>query len=197
MSGAKKKKSPSRIRFIPLKVGSLFSRNRPFKAVLKDTGDPRIKKILLEEDDTSPETGEVRLQSELPQELYQQLQVEARTKQKSVALQLADILREHYRKPELSEEVKKTPPLFSGQGTPIDYILFNIIEASDLLLDEADLRLKDETFHVLHHALKILLSIKKDTGGTITSRTHERLLQILRDLHRLRHIAEEEEQEHR
>ena len=225
----KKKTASSRIRFIPIAGDSLFAINRPFKAELKNTQDPHIKKLRIIPDETLPNPEGETVRTIVSPDTFNNLKKDARKKQTSISAVIENIVESFYEAlraptpspadyyeqrpgaPETSAFTDRysaqpaTPPyvpgqerptrpsqLFDERGNPLDYILLHIIEAADLILDEATPRLKEEVFGVIHHALKILVEIKKESGGAITAQAKQKLLTILDDLGRLRSIADAE-----
>ncbi|MCB1170696.1 MAG: hypothetical protein KDK25_10195 [Leptospiraceae bacterium] len=78
-------------------------------------------------------------------------------------------------------------------GELADSVLMSIIEATDLLLDEAPLQLKEQVFRTSHHALRLLLKVKQARSAAEQKSALDLLKQVLDDLQRLRGIADEEE----
>ena len=74
-----------------------------------------------------------------------------------------------------------------------DSVLMSIIQATDLLLDEAPLQLKEQVFRTSHHALRLLLQVKKARTVAAQKEALQLLQQVLDDLYRLRGIADEED----
>ncbi len=137
------KKKPRKIRFVPAENGSVFSIDRPFHALLKDTADPRIKKICLDAPD-----GLLRSAPD------------------------ADSL--------------------SVSRNPVDRVMYNIIEAAVLLLDEADAHEKEEVFDAIHRALRRLIDTRKHLSSASEPEIRSRLSRLLEDLERLRKVADDE-----
>ncbi|HBS05971.1 MAG TPA: hypothetical protein DEA96_13465 [Leptospiraceae bacterium] len=81
----------------------------------------------------------------------------------------------------------------SPAGELADSVLMSIIEATDLLLDEAPIQLKEQVFRTSHHALRLLLKVKQARTGAEQKKALDLLKQVLEDLQRLRGIADEEE----
>ena len=81
----------------------------------------------------------------------------------------------------------------SPAGELADSVLMSIIEATDLLLDEAPIQLKEQVFRTSHHALRLLLKVKQARSVKEQKQTLDLLKQVLDDLQRLRGIADEEE----
>ncbi len=190
----RKKRTSRTIRFLPLEGSSLFALNRPFKAVLKDTSDPRIKKIHMEADASGISGEDTIVNTVVTKELLDRLKQEAVANHQSISARIETILEDHFAHGPRSTEGDSAPP--AGES-PTDFIIFNIIEAADLILDGASPRQKEETFRVFQHALKILLSIKKTEGGRITENARKKLMKVLDDLGRLKMIAEQEERNRR
>lgn len=78
-------------------------------------------------------------------------------------------------------------------GELADSVLMSIIEATDLLLDEAPLKLKEQVFRTSHHALRLLLKVKQARSAAEQKSALDLLKQVLDDLQSLRGIADEEE----
>lgn len=83
----------------------------------------------------------------------------------------------------------------SQAGELADSILYSIIEATDLLLDEASLELKEQVFKTSHHALRLLLQVKRAKSQSEQDHSMQLLESVLQDLYRLRSIADEEEKQ--
>jgi len=182
---AKKENKERKVKFIPAEGSTLFAGDRPVKAILKDTRDPRIKKIKKDED--HQRSDEYRaVEANLPTALYKKLHAEAKKNGHSVSSQISILLNRHFESP--------AAPAVSPLQDLVEYVMGNIIEAVDLILDAADMQQKERTFRTLHHALKTLIDIKKSPGG-LTEAKKQRLTGILEDLNRLRSIADQEEKE--
>lgn len=155
-----------KIRFVPAGKNSLFSADRPFHAILKDTGDPRIKTLRLETED-----GELLLEAS------------GSIGERSAEWSLPDAAERDARGAHPEREV-------------LDRVMYRIIEASVLLLDEADERQREAVFRVIHHALGRLVEMRRrlDGGERGSSvRLRQELSGLLQDLQNLRIIAEDEE----
>ncbi|MBI40319.1 MAG: hypothetical protein CMF59_12020 [Leptospiraceae bacterium] len=92
----------------------------------------------------------------------------------------------------VTESLESGAPL-SAAGELADSVLMSIIEATDLLLDEAPIQLKEQVFRTSHHALRLLLKVKQARSGAEQKKALDLLKQVLDDLQRLRGIADEEE----
>ncbi len=75
---------------------------------------------------------------------------------------------------------------------PVDRVMYNIVEAAVLLLDEADAHEKEEVFSAIHHALRRLIDTRKHLSTASEPEIRSRLSRLLEDLERLRKIADEE-----
>lgn len=177
MSSAENKPRERRIRFVPGQGSFVFAQSRPFHAILKDTGDPRIKKLQL--DDAPGVNGEL-LQISLPLELLDSIKAEATRHRRSATAQVETILKDY----------------FSGVTTslkenPLDRIFFNIMEAAELTLDAAGPELQKQILDVLRDTFRSLTSLRH--GGEFSSKqAQEQLKRVLADLQRLRDIADQE-----
>ncbi len=217
----------SRVRFIPLENSSLFALNRPFHAVIRNTKDPRIKKLVLLEEESAHTEQEV-VNTVLSRDAFSAVKELAKRNHTSVSAVIEAIVERH-----LDAPAAPTPPPGAGrpdatasaaraarmaaleQGAagrpghgpeappagPVDFIISNIVEASVLILDgldEEQERLpegkREETFEVIHHALKTLIRLKHgEDGGFFSEAGKERLLSLMKDLDHFRSIADEEE----
>ena len=192
------KKKESRIRFVPSDSSSLFAVNRPFHAILKDTKDPRIKKLVVDEpgmERASREGGTVY--ADVPADVYQGLKRLAESSHKSMSAIVEELLTQRLANPQAPAA---TPGTDTPSG-PLDFIIFNVISASVLILDsyyeqEAHLppAAREKTFRLIHHTLSTLTELKRgDHGGMASPEGRERLLGILEDLEQFRLIAGQEE----
>lgn len=177
MGGSEKKPRERRIRFVPGKGSYLFAQAQPFHATLKDTGDPRIKKLTLDARTTG---GDELLQIGIPPEILTKLKREAREHGRSAAAQAEEIL-ERYFRGELG-----------GGENPLDRVFFNIMEAAELTLDAAGPDLQTRIFAVLREAFRTLTELRR--GGNFASpRAQQQLKAVLDELRRLRDLADEAE----
>lgn len=174
MSSSKKSKE-RRIRFVPGQGSEVFARSRPFHVILKDTGDPRIKKLQLED---APDTDGDQIVVNLPADLRQRLRSDAAREGLSVSARIEALLRGHY---EGNSEAE----------SPIDLVFLNIIEAADLTLDAADPEQQHEILDVVRHSFRALIELR-GAGDLSKPSSQARLRQILGDLDRLRAIADQE-----
>ena len=218
----------SRVRFIPLESSSLFALNRPFHAVIRNTKDPKIKKLVLLDEGGTHADHEV-VNTVLSKAAFESVKGIAKHNQTSVSAIIESIVEHHIsaaapaepgspdgnaparvsaaraaRMAALQGAPDRTPSAQAeghGPAGPVDFIISNIVEASVLILDglqEERKRLpagkRDETFDLIHHALKTLMRLKRgEDGGFFTDAGKERLLSLMKDLDHFRAIADEEE----
>ncbi len=172
------------VKFIPAEGSTLFAGDRPITAILRDTQDPNIKKI--RKTDKDQRSNFKAIEAKVAPELQKKLQQLAKKNGHSVSSQIGIIITNYFRaKKTESQEI-------SGLQHMIDLVMFNIIEATDLILDEATPGLKERAFRIIQHSLKTLMRIRK-LPGDLTDQKKNELLGILEDLKKLRVIAEEEE----
>ena len=220
----------SRVRFIPLENSSLFALNRPFHAVIRNTKDPKIKKLVLLDAEGANADQEV-VNTVLSKAAFEAVKHLARQNQTSVSAVIENIVEQHISL-DATAMVPGGPPgnaparvsaaraarlaALEGQPTthrppgqreghgpagPVDFIISNIVEASVLILDglqEEKDRLpagkREETFDLIHHALRTLMRLKRgEDGGFFTESGKQRLLSLMKDLDHFRSIADEEE----
>lgn len=86
----------SRVRFIPLENSALFSLNRPFHAVIRNTKDPKIKKLVLIDEEGTHADQEV-VNTVLSKEAFQSVKELARQNQTSVSAVIETIVEHHIR----------------------------------------------------------------------------------------------------
>jgi len=211
-------KPKQRIRFIPSQAHSLFSVDQPFDAVLEDTSNPRVKKLRFQGELHQPPrahgplktpgssgAGKKRgsaagaskapapFESRGPEEEPLLLEDEPGDRPATPASSAAAFAPERPAGAERPAEPIGAPGHGASGSSPLDYIMFQMIEAADLLLDGATPEMEARVFQALRHALRTLLGIKKESGGAITQEAGNRLLEVLEDLNRLREIADQEE----
>lgn len=157
-----------RVRLIPAAHSSLFPDDRPLTAYLKPTDDPHIWKIVA----------------------TKKREAEALPGRSTTSRQTGDSPGSSFADSTAGESsTQKASPA----GELADSVLMSIIEATDLLLDEAPMQLKEEVFRTSHHALRLLLKVKQARSAAEQKSALDLLKQVLEDLHRLRGIADEEE----
>lgn len=103
----------SRVRFIPLENSSLFSLNRPFHAVIRNTQDPKIKKLVLIEDSESHGDQEV-VNTVLSRPAFDAVKTMAKAHQTSVSAVIESIVEGYLKRSGASA----TPPLEEFAANP-------------------------------------------------------------------------------
>ena len=184
-SGKEHQKQPGklrRVRLIPAAHSSLFPDATPLEAYLKPTEDPHIWKIVATKKRDSATSGAPGSRSSGSQPGSGS----TATAGQSSAAQGAGYSNASGSGAQQSFDL-------SPAGELADSVLYSIIEATDLLLDEAPIQLKEQVFRTSHHALRLLLKVKQSRTGAEQKQALDLLRQVLDDLQRLRGIADEEE----
>ncbi len=184
-SGKIKKVRERRVRFVPGAGSFVFAQARPFHAILKDTGDPRIKKLHIE----SPLDSGNALQIGLPPALLERLKAEATRHQRTVTSQIESILHDYFQGGTGSSA--GTANVAGARENPLDRVFLNIMEAADLTLDEAGPDLQRRILNVIRHSFQSLVLLRNE-GNLRSDEAQERLKAVLADLQTLRDIADQE-----
>src|SRR5690606_442079 len=128
----------------PSDSSSLFALNRPFHAILKDTSDPRIKKLVIEESSQQTAAGEETIRTVVPGDVFLELKKRAQESRQSVSAVVEEILQTHTRSPgtpttsaptAAADAGKQAAPRTGSAQSPVDYITFNVVSAAVLILD--------------------------------------------------------------
>lgn len=179
MNGETHGKSIRRIKFIPKKGSEVFANDQPLIAYLKDTKNPKIKKLQpIHENEESKSLS-------IPKSIFSLLEKQA------VLLNLTTeefIMR--FAKSSTTMEVGKNPEQIrrSELQKLADDSLTQIVRATALIIKEQNQKNQTDAIQIFEHALSILLSLKtKEDAGKAEL---DQLQQLLKDLSRLREATD-------